>query len=70
MAELGELAGIEGLSTHVLRHKFGTNLIRQGTGVVLVAELMGHRRLDTTRPYSLPTTADRVRAIEGQPVEG
>ena len=70
VVKLGELAGIDGLTTHVLRHTFGTNLIRQGTDVVLVAELMGHRRLDTTRRYSLPTTADRVRAIEGLPVEG
>jgi len=70
VVKLGELVGIDGLTIHVLRHTFGTNLIRQGTDVVLVAELMGHRRLDTTRRYSLPTTADRVRAIEGLPVEG
>ncbi len=49
---------------HVLHHTFGTNLVRQGTDVILAAELMGHRRLDTTRRYSLPTSADRVRTTE------
>jgi site-specific recombinase XerD len=33
-------------SAHTLRHTFGTNLLRQGVDIVVVAELMGHRRLD------------------------
>jgi integrase/recombinase XerC len=33
-------------------------------GVVMVAELAGHRRLDTTRRYSLPSQADRQAAME------
>lgn len=66
---IGGEAGIEGLSTHVLRHTFGTNLVRQGFDVVLVAELMGHRRLDTTRRYALPSTADRQRAVDSLPVD-
>ncbi len=56
-------AGIE-LSAHVLRHTCVTNLIRSGADVVLVAELAGHRRLDTTRRYSLPSEADRDAAVE------
>lgn len=52
------------VTPHVLRHSFGTRLLRKGTDVVLVAELMGHRRLDTTRRYTLPTAADRERAID------
>jgi site-specific recombinase XerD len=43
------------LWAHVLRHTFVTNLIRSGAAVVLVAEIAGHRRLDTTRRYSLPS---------------
>ena len=35
-----------------------------GADVVLVAELAGHRRLDTTRRYSLPSEADRDAAVE------
>jgi len=52
------------LSAHVLRHTFVTNLIRSGADVVLVAELAGHRRLDTTRRYSLPSQADKDAAVE------
>ena len=56
-------AGLE-LSAHLLRHTCVTNLVRGGTDVVLVAELAGHRRLDTTRRYSLPSEADRDAAVE------
>lgn len=56
-------AGLE-LSAHMLRHTCVTNLVRAGTDVVLVAELAGHRRLDTTRRYSLPSEADRDAAVE------
>ncbi|MGH3538033.1 MAG: tyrosine-type recombinase/integrase [Pseudonocardiaceae bacterium] len=45
------------------RHPFGTRLVRQGHDLVVVAELLGHARLDQTRRYSLPTQADRQRAI-------
>jgi site-specific recombinase XerD len=53
----------------VLRHTCVTNLIRSGADVVLVAELAGHRRLDTTRRYSLPSEADRDAAAEAVLVE-
>lgn len=61
-------AGLE-MSAHVLRHTCVTNLIRSGADVVLVAELAGHRRLDTTRRYSLPSEADRDAAVEAVLVE-
>jgi Phage integrase family len=47
-----------GFSGHVLRHTFGTRLVRDGHDLVLVAELMGHARTETTRGCSLPTAAD------------
>jgi site-specific recombinase XerD len=56
-------AGLD-VSAHLLRHTCLTNLVRAGTDVVLVAELAGHRRLDTTRRYSLPSEADRDAAVE------
>lgn len=31
---------------------------------MLVAELAGHKRLETTRRYSLPSAADRQAAME------
>jgi integrase/recombinase XerC len=57
-------AGIA-LSAHVLRHTCLTKLVRAGNDIVLVAEIAGHRRLETTRRYSLPSAADRQAAMEG-----
>ena len=51
------------LSAHVLRHTFVTGLVRAGNDLVLVAGLAGHRRLETTRRYSLPSKADRQKAV-------
>jgi site-specific recombinase XerD len=47
----------------VLRHTFGTDLIRGGTDLVTVAELMGHASLDSTRIYTLPTENDLDAAV-------
>ena len=57
------------LAAHVLRHTCVTNLVRSGVDVVLAAEIAGHRRLDTTRRYSLPSEADRDAALEAVIVE-
>jgi len=57
------------LSAHVLRHTCVTNLVRGGNDIVLVAELAGHRRLETTRRYSLPSAADRQAAMEALELE-
>ncbi len=48
----------------MLRHTCLTNLVRGGEDLVMVAELAGHRRLDTTRRYSLPSQADRQAAMD------
>ena len=65
---LGHDAGLS-LSAHTLRHTCLTTLVRNGNDVVLVAELAGHRRLETTRRYSLPSARDRERAMDGVRVE-
>ncbi len=57
------------LSAHVLRHTCLTNLVRRGNDLVLVAEIAGHKRLETTRRYSLPSLEDRESAMEGLHVE-
>ena len=66
--KVARAAGLE-LSAHVLRHTCITKLVRKGSDVVLVAELAGHRRLETTRRYSLPSQADRQLAMDGLEVE-
>jgi integrase/recombinase XerC len=68
LRSFGEDAGIE-LLAHVPRHTCVTNLIRSGADVVLVAEIAGHRRLDSTRRYSLPSQADKDAALEAVLVE-
>ncbi|MEO3812263.1 site-specific integrase [Sphaerisporangium sp. B11E5] len=51
-------------SPHVLRHTFATQLIRGGKDPILVAELLGHDSLDTTRRYALPPEADKAAALD------
>lgn len=66
--QLGAAAGVE-FSAHVLRHTFVTGLVRAGHDLVLVAELAGHRNLETTRRYSLPSAEDRQAAVDGLDVD-
>lgn len=68
--KLGQEANLDRpLSAHALRHTCVTNLVRAGADLVLVAEIAGHKRLETTRRYSLPSAADREAAMEGIRVE-
>jgi integrase/recombinase XerC len=57
------------LSSHVLHHTCLTNLVRRGNDLVLIAEIAGHKRLETTRRYSLPSVEDRENVIEELRVE-
>ena len=38
-------------------------LVRGGIDLVIVAELLGHARLETTRGYTRPGAEDRTRAL-------
>ncbi|KLL10428.1 hypothetical protein BL254_20350 [Protofrankia sp. BMG5.30] len=58
-------AGLDEKTTaHVLRHTFATSLVRGGTDLVTVAELLGHTRLETVRIYTQPTEDDKIRALD------
>lgn len=61
--KIGRDCGLS-LSAHILRHTFLTNLVRGKNDLVLVSEMAGHKRLETTRRYTLPTDSDREEAIE------
>lgn len=66
--KIGRDCGL-GLSAHVLRHTFLTNLVRAKNDLVMVAEIAGHKRLETTRRYTLPTESDRENAISKLMIE-
>lgn len=57
------------LSAHTLRHTCLTGLVRRGNDLVMVAELAGHQKLETTRRYTLPSAADRQAAVEGLQID-
>lgn len=52
------------VTSHRLRHTFGTELTRKGVDIVTVAELMGHASLETTRLYTRPSAEDMQQAID------
>lgn len=60
---IAQRAGLDDTTAHILRHTFATRLVRGGTDLVIVAELLGHARLETTRVYSRPTREDAIRAL-------
>lgn len=64
VARIGRKVGISDLGPHVLRHTFGTRLVRKGVDIATVAQLMGHSRTETTRRYATPTAADQARALD------
>lgn len=66
---VGREGWIEGLTPHRLRHTALTLLVRSGADLVLVAEIAGHQRLETTRRYTLPSEQDRAAAMSALEVE-
>ncbi|TMR89296.1 tyrosine-type recombinase/integrase [Nonomuraea basaltis] len=62
IAEIAQRAGLDDPTTApVLRHTLATTLVRGKTDLVVVAEILGHARLETTRRYSLRPTPTRTR---------
>jgi len=62
---LGQDAGLDNLTPHMLRHTFGKNLVDSGAGLEKVAALLGHANLNTTRIYITPNQNDLEQAVEG-----
>jgi integrase/recombinase XerC len=70
IARIAHAAGLSDYTTaHVLRHTFATTLVRGGTDLVIVADLLGHARLDTTRSYTRPNAEDRIKAVDLLPTD-
>jgi integrase len=62
---VADALGLPDVTPHVLRHAFGSGLVRAGVDLPTVARLMGHSRIETTMRYAqwAPAGAD-ARAIE------
>lgn len=52
------------LTPHVLRHTFGHDLAVKHTPIQVIAELMGHSDLETTRNYILAGEDEKRKAVE------
>jgi integrase len=57
-------AGIEGSTTHHLRHGFVTTLLDRGVGAHIVQELAGHANLTTTQRYAHAVAKNKRVAID------
>ncbi|HEY6423505.1 MAG TPA: tyrosine-type recombinase/integrase [Pseudonocardiaceae bacterium] len=62
--ESGPHASTSRVHPHTLRHSFATQLLRNGIDIVIVADVMGHATVDTTRSYTRSSETDRAHAIE------
>ena len=52
LKRVAQRAGIEGVTTHLLRHSIATHLIEQGVAVQQVRRFLGHSQLETTQVYT------------------
>lgn len=55
--------GIDRFTSHQLRHTFATELLERGVDAVTVAELLGHRGMQTIRNYAQVRGESRARAM-------
>ncbi len=61
-----ELGWKKDISSHVLRHSFGTNLLEKGASVVSIQKLLGHTSLAVTSRYlhqDMKTLTDAVNLL-------
>jgi integrase len=56
-------AGIQDFRFHDLRHTTGTRLADAGTDTFAIAEVLGHRNLQTTERYTHATELRKRRAV-------
>jgi integrase/recombinase XerC len=52
------------VSPHVLRHTIGPNQAVKGVPIQVIADLMGHESLETTRRYVQPGADDLAAAVD------
>jgi len=52
------------VTPHMLRHTFAHDLVQKGVRIDLVADILGHSQLETTRIYTTPSAEERRKAVE------
>ena len=60
----GSKIGVK-VTPHRLRHSFGYKLIKSGTPITLIQDLLGHSSILTTIRYTQTTEQDKVDALNG-----
>ncbi|MHB1651656.1 MAG: tyrosine-type recombinase/integrase [Desulfitobacteriaceae bacterium] len=61
---IGDKAGIEGLTPHVLRHTYCHDLITRHVDIGTVAVLAGHSKIETTLLYTKPGAEELQKAVD------
>jgi site-specific recombinase XerD len=64
LVRIGQDAGLEHLTPHILRHTFAKNLVDRGVGLEKVAALLGHSNLNTTQIYATTNQKDLEQAVD------
>lgn len=59
--------GLRAVHLHRFRHRFGTDLLRQGVDVRVVQELLRHRSIRSTQGYTLVVDAQREAGVRRLP---
>ena len=52
------------VAVHTLRHTFGASLLNSGANLVVIQELLGHKKLETTRRYLHINNIDLRNAVD------
>ncbi len=63
LRKYADMAGLEGVTPHTLRHSFGKMLVDEGEQITVVAALLGHENLKTTMIYTRPGREDLKAAV-------
>ncbi len=63
VVKYGRLAGLDEVTPHTPRHSFARALLVAGTPINDVADLLGHRSLDTTRIYTKASETDLAAVV-------
>lgn len=57
-------AGLTNISASTLRNTYAAHLLKDSGDLILVAQLLGHRRVETTTKYILPRVEDATEVVE------